>query len=251
MLAMALLLLGVGRAGSLQVLARKSGSGIVLTVALAILLLPGALKAQATVKLNAVASPSSGTAGPSTGGVTGTGFPSGTIAPANVLVSLSASCGGTATTAVATVVQNIIGSSDKVEFVIPSSLAAGSYFVSVTGTSVSGVSFTSASSCSTLTVLPGASPTLSIDTTNPTDWVIKNGALTIDYNSEEGNIWSIVPTGTQDQLIDFEIPDSGDGEATNTGLFNSGNPLSEFQQPAGWSSANPVGGSESTLGVSA
>jgi hypothetical protein len=149
------------------------------------------------------------------------------------------------------VVQNIIGSSDKVEFVIPSSLAAGSYFVSVTGTSAGGVSFTSASSCSALTVLPGTSPTLTIDTTNPTDWVIKNGALTIDYNSEEGNIWSIVPTGTQDQLIDFEIPDSGDGEATNTGLFNSGNPLSEFQQPAGWSSANPVGGSESTLGVSA
>jgi hypothetical protein len=210
MLAMALLLLGVGRAGSLQVLARKSGSGIVLTVALAILLLPGALKAQATVKLNAVASPSSGTAGTSTVGVTGTGFPSGTIAPANVLVSLSASCGGTATTAVATVVQNIIGSSDKVEFVIPSSLAAGSYFVSVTGTSAGGVSFTSASSCSTLTVLPGASPTLSL-TVNPlssTDWIINNGALTIDFNPGGGAIWSVVPAGTSDQLVDFDPGDS-------------------------------------------
>jgi rhamnogalacturonan endolyase len=70
--------------------------------------------------------------------------------------------------------------------------------------------------------------------------------MTIDYNSTEGNIWSIVPTGTQDQLIDFSIPDAGDGEIGNTGTFNSGSPLSGIPLPSGWASANPVGTGQPT-----
>jgi len=209
MLATGLLLLGLWQAGRLKVLAGKRILGITLSVGLWVLLLPAAAKAQDTVKLNAATVPSSGTAGTSTVNVTGTGFPSGAIPAANVMVSVSTSCGGSPTSTAATTVQNIIGSSDKVGFVIPSSLAAGSYFVSISGTSASSVSFSSGN-CSALQVLPGASPTLSL-TVNPlssSDWIINNGALTIDFNPAAGAIWSVVPTGTTDQLIDFSPGDA-------------------------------------------
>jgi hypothetical protein len=198
--------------------------GLALGLGLALLVLPGALKAQTMVKLSADTSPSIGSAGATTVSVTGTGFPSGAIAPGSVLVSLSATCGGAPTTAPASSVQNIIGTSDKIEFLVPGSLAAGRYFVSVSGTSASAVSFASGSSCSTINVVPGPSPVLTINTSNPVDWVISNGALTIDYNSRSGAIWSIVPTGTQDQLVDFSPADPLDGESALTGT-----PV-----PAGW-----------------
>ena len=206
MMGTGLLLLGVAR---WKFLSSRRASGVALSLGFAVLLLPVAARAQATVKLSAVTSPSSGTAGTSTVNVSGTGFPSGAILPANVLVSLASTCGGSPTSTAASTVQNIIGSSDKVGFVIPSSLAAGSYFISVSGTSVSSVSFSSGN-CSTLQVLPGASPTLSL-TVNPmssSDWIINNGALTIDFNPTGGAIWSVVPTGTTDQLIDFSPGDA-------------------------------------------
>jgi hypothetical protein len=75
---------------------------------------------------------------------------------------------------------------------------------------------------------------LSINTSNPADWIIDNGALTIDYNSSSGAIWSIIPAGTQDQLIDFDPGDS----SVNGAVFDAadgesavgGTPL-----PATWS----------------
>ena len=130
------LLLGLGMRERRKSLTSKRVLGITLGLGFAALVLPSAAKAQATVKLNAVTSPSSGTAGTSTVNLSGTGFPSGSILPANVLVSVATTCGGAPTSVAATTVQNIIGSSDKAGFVIPSSLAAGSYFVSVSGTSV-------------------------------------------------------------------------------------------------------------------
>jgi len=198
---------------------RFSGAALGLGGVLALSLLPATSRAQTVVKLNATTSPSSG----ATGGVvsvTGTGFPSGVTA-AGTSVSLSSTCGGAPTVATVTTVQTVIGTSDKIGFTIPSSLASGSYFVSVSGVSLGAVSFSS-STCSTVNVVGGPSPTLSIDTTNPVDWVIKNGAMTIDYNSTSGAIWSIVPTGTQDQLIDFNpgnatingvVYDPADGES--------------------------------------
>jgi hypothetical protein len=243
-----LLLLIVGRTGRarLKALANNRNRGIALGLGFAVLLLTGSTRAEAsTVKLNANASPSSGSAGTSTVSVTGTGFPPGAISPGSVEVSLAATCGGPGTTTAASTVQNIIGTSDKVGFVIPGSLAAGNYFVSVSGTSESDVSFSSGSSCSALTVLAGASPTLSIDTSNPIDWVIKNGALTIDYNSTTGAIWSIVPTGTQDQLIDFNpgnatvngtVYDPADGESAIGGT----------NLPANWNGPSGIPGLAAT-----
>ena len=170
--------------------------------------------------------------------VTGSGFPSGGISPANVLVSLATSCGGSPTTAAASTVTPVIGTTDKVAFAIPGSLAAGTYYVSLSGTSNGGTSFSSGN-CSTLQVLGGPSPTLSIDTTNPVDWVIKNGALTIDYNSTSGAIWSIVPTGSQDQLIDFSP-----GNATINGSVydpaNGESAIGGTNLPAGWSGPSGI-----------
>jgi hypothetical protein len=223
LLGMGLLLLGLGRAGSLRLL-KKRNLGIALSLGCALFLLPGALKAQATVKLSTLTSPSSGTSGTSTVNVSGSGYPSGTIAPANVLVSLAASCGGSPTSTAASTVQKVLGSTDKIGFQIPGSLAAGSYYVSVSGIDSNSVTFSS-SNCSALTVLPGVSPTLTL-TVNPlssSDWIINNGALTIDFNPSGGAIWSVIPTGTQDELVDFSpgdashggvVYDPADGEST-------------------------------------
>ena len=221
-------------------LTRKGIFRASLCICFALLLLSVAAKAQSTVKLNSVTSPSSGSAGTSTVNVTGSGFPSGAISPANVLVSISATCGGgSPATVAASTVQTVIGTTDKVGFLIPGSLTAGTYgYVSISGTSASEISFTS-STCSTLQVVGGASPTLTINATNPTDWVISNGALTIDYNSQSGAIWSVVPTGTQDQLVDFSpgnatvngvVYDPADGESAIGGT----------SLPAGWSGPSGI-----------
>ena len=235
-----LLLMGMGLRERLRPLTSKRLFGITLGLGLAALLLPAAAKAQATVKLNAVTSPSSGTAGTSTVNVTGTGFPTGTILPANVLVSVASTCGGAPTSVAATTVQKVLGSTDKVGFVIPGSLAAGTYFVSASGVDSNSVTFSS-STCSTLQVLPGVSPTLTINATNPVDWVISNGAMTIDFNSTSGMIWSVVPAGTQDQLIDFSP-----GNASIHGVVfdpaNGESAISGTTIPAGWPGTSGIPG---------
>jgi hypothetical protein len=240
LLATGLLMIGIGQAGRHKLLAGKRIFGVTLGVGFALLLPSSTAKAQATVKLNAVTSPSSGSAGTSTVSVTGSGFPSGAISPANVLVSLSASCGGSPTTEAASTVQTVLGTTDKVGFVIPGSLTAGTHYVSISGTSASDVSFTN-STCSTLQVVGGPSPTLTIDTTNPNDWVISNGALKIDYNSKSGAIWSVVPTGTQDQLIDFSP-----GNATINGVVydpaNGESAIGGTAIPAGWNGPSGIPG---------
>ncbi len=217
----------------------RGSSAIVLGAGVLFLLQGGARAQGQTVKLNAVTSPSSGTAATTTVSVTGTSFPSGTIDPSNVTVSIAGTCGGVGASTPAKTVQTVIGTTDKVSFTIPGSLMAGNYFVSISGTSNSNLTFSSGSSCSSLTVAPGASPTLSIDTTNSTDWIIKNGALTIDYNSTSGAIWSIVPTGTEDQLVDFNpgnasvhgsVYDPADGESAIGGT----------NLPANWSGPSGI-----------
>ena len=146
-------LFGAGRSRSrraLQVLKRYRTPFFALGLGCGLLLIP--VTSQATVKLNALASPSSGVAGSSTVGVTGSGFPSGTISPANVSVSLSSVCGGSSTAATVSFVQKIIGTSNKIEFQIPGSLATGTYYVSVSGSDSNNVTFNSGTTCSALQV---------------------------------------------------------------------------------------------------
>ncbi len=193
----------VSMAGShrLRFLPKYRRPGVALSLGCVLLLLPVASKA-ATVKLTTLTSPSSGV-GASNVSVTGTGFPSGTISPATTFVSLASACDGSPTAATVSSVQKVLGTSDRIQFVIPSILAAGAYFVSVSGIDSNENSFSSGSSCSTLQVTAGQSTTLTIDTTNLKDWKIANGAISIDFSAQNGNIFGIFPKGTTDDLIDL------------------------------------------------
>jgi len=194
-------LMCLGGAARLKMTAARCGTGVALGLGLALVLVPVSAKA-VTVKLNALTSPSTGAAGASTVSVTGSGFPSGTISAAGTLVSLSTACGGEPTAATVSSVQKVLGTTDKISFAVPGALAAGTYFVSVNGVDSNQVDFTSGN-CSTLQVVPGTSPTLTIDTSNPADWKIGNGALSIDFNPQGGNIFGLFPAGTTDNLIDL------------------------------------------------
>lgn len=101
----------------------------------------------AQVKLNTSAQPATGTAGVTVENLTGSGFPSGAIAPASVTVSLASTCNGTAAaTVAASAVTTIAGSTRRVSFAIPSTAPAGAFAVSLSGSNFHSVS------CSTLTV---------------------------------------------------------------------------------------------------
>jgi len=123
---------------------------------LGLLILPAVCSAAITVpavKLNAWTSPSQGYAGSTTVQLTGSGFPSTLPTPANVTVTVALTCGGAslATTA-ASSTQHILGSSDRIGFQIPSTLAAGTYQVSASD-STGSQAFISAN-CSSMKVLP-------------------------------------------------------------------------------------------------
>lgn len=106
------------------------------------------------VKLNTWTNPSSGQAGTTNVNLTGSGFPSGTIPPGNVTITVAATCGGPAlATTTGLKVTKLIGTSDRVEFLIPASLAQDTYDVSLTGTTSGGTKFSS-TNCSLMKVLP-------------------------------------------------------------------------------------------------
>jgi len=125
-------------------------------ILLGLLVLPCVCSAATTgavVHLNGSSSPSQGTAGSTTLYLTGSGFPSGPITPADVTVTIAATCGGTPlATATATSAKHILGTSDRLGFVIPSTLAQGTYWASAADTT-GGQSFTSGN-CSEMKVLP-------------------------------------------------------------------------------------------------
>jgi len=109
----------------------------------------------AQVKLNTWTSPSQGFAGTTQVNLTGSGFPGGVIPPGNVTITVAASCGGAAlATATAIKVTPILGSSDRIEFLIPASLAGQTDQVSIKGTTSTGALFVS--NCSSLKVLSKA-----------------------------------------------------------------------------------------------
>lgn len=109
------------------------------------LLLISSLSRAATtgVKLNVDTSPSSGVAGTSLVWITGSNFP-GTPTTGSVTIELEKACGTTTgeTPATPLAVRSVIGTSDRIEFQIPASLATGNYFVTISGTAA-GTPFTS------------------------------------------------------------------------------------------------------------
>jgi hypothetical protein len=202
-----------------------------------LLLLPAASHAQSSVTLSSATTPGSAVSGGNVS-VTGSGFPSGSITPADVSVTVAGTCGGGGTSATAILVTDVLGPVYKVELTVPG-LSAGTYYISISGTTSTSNTFAS-TNCAKLVVTAGVSSTLSIDTSRGnTDWVVKNGVMTIDYNANSGAIWSVVPTGTNDQLVDFDpgnatingsVYDPADGESAITATA----------LPAGWN--GPTGG---------
>jgi len=96
------------------------------------------------VKLNVATSPSSGVAGVNNVNLTGSGFPAGTITPANVMVTFAASCGGAAVqTESANSVITILGSEDRVNINLPLGLTSGLYYVSIADSGDGSADFTS------------------------------------------------------------------------------------------------------------
>jgi hypothetical protein len=107
------------------------------------------------IKLNVATAPSTGLAGVTKVNVTGSGFSSATITPANITVSLATSCGGVvsaSTPALST--KTVVGSSRVVQFQIPGTLAPNTYFVSIKGTDSTGALFAS-SNCSQIAITTG------------------------------------------------------------------------------------------------
>jgi hypothetical protein len=82
-------------------------------------------------KLGTTALPSSVLAGANNAYVLGTGFPSGTLTPATI--SFAATCGGSAIATTPVTVASKQSPFEKFVFAIPSTLATGSYFVTVSG----------------------------------------------------------------------------------------------------------------------
>lgn len=109
----------------------------------------GLFSATTPVTLAQDTSPSSGTSGSSDVWVTGSGFPSGSFVSATV--TLASSCPATTTSTPAIAEKAVVGSTERVEFLVPASLATGTYYVSLNG-STTGGAFSSGSSCSQIQV---------------------------------------------------------------------------------------------------
>lgn len=151
------------------------------------------LRAATPVTLNPATTPGSGDAGVSLVSVTGHGFPSGTILPGKVSVTLKPVVSGPPTAIVKAIqVKVISGSTETVTFRIPVQLVvptATAYAVSIAGTTTTGNSFRSVNTAA-LTV-NGA---LTITTTSPLPpaTVGANYALTLTATGGTGSYtWSI------------------------------------------------------------
>jgi hypothetical protein len=161
--------------------------------------------AVAQVNLNTWTTPDNGTAGINSVNLVGGGFPTGTITPANVVVTFATTCSGSpvATTAAASV-RTIIGSSRRVGVLIPGTLATGAYFVALSDSAGGDANFTS-NNCSEVNVthtnstLSACLPTSSLGVLAPTT---------------AGKVTAYVPQGfweggsTGIQAVDIELGSS-------------------------------------------
>ncbi len=142
----------------------------------------------AAVTLTAATSPSNGVAGISNVNVNGSGYPAGTILPAAVSVHLAASCGGASladTPALA--VTTILGSTRRVQFQVPGSLATGTYYVSLDGATTAPVAFTSNGGPCAAIQVTRTSTTLSA--------CIPGSSLGLNAPAGPGPVTAVVPRG--------------------------------------------------------
>jgi hypothetical protein len=134
--------------------------------------------------------PSSGVAGVTNVSVLGSGFPSGTIIPKDIVVTLSTSCGGAAAaTSTGNSITKILGSTYRVNFNIPGGITTGTYFVTIADTTTGDADFTTnAGSCSALQVT-GSSAILNACVAGSSMGVL------LPSGGAAGNITAYVPKG--------------------------------------------------------
>lgn len=163
---------------------------LVTRCVLPILCLAIAQSAFGQVKLAATTSPSSGVAGINDVNITGSSFPSGTIKPANVVVGIATSCGGAALkTTFANSVKIILGSTDRVNFSIPSGVATGTYYVTIADSIAGDADFTTvAGSCSQVQIT-GSSAVLNACVAGSSLGVL------LPKGGTAGNVTAYVPKG--------------------------------------------------------
>ena len=162
-----------------------------------LLLLPAASLAFASsvVKLNLWTSPPSGYN--DTGGkvsVAGSGFPSGSILPGNITVSVwpSTCMSGTATTTPGLLYTHLVGTGGRVQFLIPASLNAGTYPVSISD-SVDGIT---SSNCSMMQVLKHATVSSCVPGASMGVLIGPSPSTTVTAYVPDGS-WSSGSTGIQ------------------------------------------------------
>jgi RHS repeat-associated protein len=122
------------------------------------LFFPLLVHGQTAVSLSPASSPTSGQAGITPVNLTGSGFPTGTIQPTAVTVSLKPAAGGTAVTTLSSAVTTIAGTTRRVTFTIPASISvttATLYAVSISGSTTTNTLFAS-SNTAALTINPAA-----------------------------------------------------------------------------------------------
>ncbi|HTP33771.1 MAG TPA: hypothetical protein VMJ75_16445, partial [Candidatus Acidoferrales bacterium] len=132
LLATCLLGVAITRPSVRRVLVRKQN---VLPLALLACCLAAVQSASAsvpTVNLTTWTTPDNGVAGVDSVNVVGSGFPSGTITPANIQVTFATSCGGAVSaTASANSIKTVLGATKRVNVTIPGGLLTGTYFVQI------------------------------------------------------------------------------------------------------------------------
>ena len=144
-------------------MSRRLRSGVWLCGLAILVIVYAALSAQTNVTLQPATSPAAAQAGVQLVTVTGSNFPAGTIPPANVTLTLEpATAGpGPSGSVTASAVQLITGTTRRVTFQVPQTIVVGSptaYRVRLSGTTSTGIAFTSSNS-SALTVTPPAALT--------------------------------------------------------------------------------------------
>lgn len=184
-------------------------------VGAALFFVPVSASATAAVHLNSYTTPSSGTAGVSNVNITGSGFPTGTITPANVSISLATSCGGAGTPALAISVKPLIGTSDRIGFTVPSSLATGLYYISISGTTSTAMTFAS-SNCSAIQVTHSSSVLASCNPGSSLGIVAPNsGSGTVNVTAYVPNgAWALGSTGIR--VVNIEGTTSAAAVATGS-----------------------------------
>lgn len=176
-------------AGRLRKIFKARGSNAVKCL-IAVACMLAARPASGQVMLATESVPSSGVSGVTNVSVVGEGFPSGTITPKNVVVTLSTSCDGTAAaTSTGNSITKIFGTTERVNFDIPGGIKSATYFVTIADSAAGDAHFTTKpGSCSAVQV-KGSLPILNACVAGSSMGVL------LPSKGKTGNVTAYVPKG--------------------------------------------------------